>query len=103
MKARFGVLIVHFPFAFSPNSISRRIASDLAGSSAWLPAHASILSVIASGKRNVTVGILPVAGRPRFSCLTEIDFFIFVSYTKNKPEGSVTFRPALTCNMKVST
>jgi hypothetical protein len=63
---------VHFPFAFSPNSISRRIASDRVAP--FLVAHASMAAIVSGGTRDEINGSLPVAGRPVFFIGTKFDF-----------------------------
>src|SRR5262249_1477950 len=64
-----------FDLAASPNSISRRIASEREGLSLWCLAQVSIADLRSIGRRTVRVGSCPVAGRPRprFFCVTGID------------------------------
>ena len=61
------------PLNFSAISMSRRSASDRDGRSGWRFAHASTSAVSAGGARKVSMGSLPVAGRPRFLGIT---FFV---------------------------
>ncbi len=65
----------HFPFAFSPISTRRRMASERVVSLS--AAHSSIVATLASGIREDTIRPRPVAGRPRlFFWSTFIDFFM---------------------------
>jgi len=73
----------YLPFAFSPISTNRRMASERPGSSLCCVAQASTAAIIAGGMRVLTSGSLPVAGRPRFLGVTFfVDDFIFRSYPK---------------------
>jgi hypothetical protein len=60
--------------------------------------HRSTCSVTCAGNRTALTGSTPPTflGRPRDFLFTEIDFFMFSVYGKNKPEGSNNFSPALT-------
>jgi hypothetical protein len=68
--------VAHFAFAFSPSSTKRRIASERVGVSGWLSAHFTIAARVTGSARNPTIGVTPVAGRPRNFCLADIVFFI---------------------------
>jgi hypothetical protein len=74
----------HFPFAFSPSSTSRRMASERVGTFSWLAAQASSVAINSSESRNVREGSAPVAGRPaprRFPPIFfRIAFFTFKQY-----------------------
>jgi hypothetical protein len=61
-------------------STSRRIASESVGLSGSFLAHLSTAFRAASDKRMPTIGLTPVAGRPRlFFCLADIlDRFIIL-------------------------
>jgi hypothetical protein len=79
----------HLPFAFSPISTRRRIASERPNS--FLTDQDSIASTIPFGKRVEIIGSTPSSlfGRPRALFLrTKIDFFIFLVYNKCRPEGT---------------
>src|SRR4029434_8559676 len=63
-------------------STSRRIASESVGLSGSSLAHLSTAFRAASDKRMPTIGLTPVAGRPRlFFCLADIldRIFVFLS------------------------
>ena len=82
----------HFPFAFSPSSTSRRMASERVGLSLCFAAHLSTVSRNSSVARSAIVGVLPVGGPPLF-CITDIAFFIF-GVTEKQVEGKGSrFRP----------
>jgi len=67
----------HFPFAFSPISISRRMASERPGESSSLAAHVSTAVRISFDSRMAVTGSWPVAGRPgRFRTTFFVDSFI---------------------------
>ncbi len=82
-----------FVFTVSPSSTSRRMASERL--SVCASPQASTCLVRSAGRRTALTGSTPPAffGRPRVFLFTEIDFFIFFVYRKNKPEGSANFRP----------
>jgi len=69
----------HFPFAFSPSSTRRRMASERRGLSSCLPAQRSTASAISGGNRTALTGWTPpfFLGRPTGFLFTKIDFFIF--------------------------
>jgi hypothetical protein len=79
----------HFPFAFSPSSTRRRMASERVVP--FAVAHAAIATTTSVGTRAEISGSWPVAGRPLGFLCTDIAFFIFPVYTKGEPAGSVTF------------
>jgi hypothetical protein len=65
-----------------PFSKSNRIASDrLTPRSA---AHLSTRAMSASESRKPIIGRTPVAGRPRFFCLADIDWRVFLFSIKSK-------------------
>src|SRR5215203_2928677 len=68
----------HLPFAFSPSSTSRRMASDRPGSSACLSAQRSTASESLAGSLTAVTGSTPPTffGRPRRILFAEIDFAI---------------------------
>ena len=65
----------HFPFAFSPSSTRRRMASESFGLSGCCFAHFSIALRRAASARKPIMGVVPVGGRPIFR-LADIAFFI---------------------------
>ena len=71
--AKFVAARPQTPLNFSAISMSRRSASDRDGRSGWRFAQASTSAVSAGGARKVSMGSLPVAGRPRFLGIT---FFV---------------------------
>ena len=74
-------LVFFFNLLPSANSIRRRIASEREGLSSCCLAQLSIADVIAGGSRTVKTGSCPVAGRPRFFCVTAIDFLVIICNT----------------------
>ena len=69
--------------AARPLSTRRRMASERSGLSGSLAAHFSIASMRSADIRKLTIGALPVAGRPLFLGMTFLlDLFILVSYLK---------------------
>jgi hypothetical protein len=91
--APYGSQSCHFPFALSPISTSRRMASERLRSR--FSPQSSISWVRSVARRTALTGSTPPAffGRPRDFLFTEIDFFIFSVYRKSKPRGSANFRP----------
>jgi hypothetical protein len=65
---------IYFPFALSPISTRRRMASERLASLA--AAHDSTCAMSSFGIRAVTCGSLPVGGLPRFLGVTLIDLAI---------------------------
>jgi hypothetical protein len=88
----------HFPFALSPNSTRRRIASERAGSSSWFAAQSSTLARNSSERRIARTGSRPVAGLPPLLGfgITTLDFAMLWYYQNSKPRGSANFRPGST-------
>jgi hypothetical protein len=72
----------HFPFAFSPSSTRRRMASERF-ISRFSP-HASTCSVSSDGRRTALTGSTPPAflGRPRNFLFTETDFLELTEYRR---------------------
>jgi hypothetical protein len=82
----------HF-FTFSPSSTKRRMAVERLSSSSCLADQASTSLKVSFGRRIVTAGSRPVAGRPSFFWCTLIDLLIITVYQNSKPRGSANFRP----------
>lgn len=82
----------HLLFAFSPISTRRRMAGDRAGASSCFDAQSSTASNTSCGRRIVTAGSRPVAGRPRLFWCTLIDLTIFMVYQKYRAVGSRHFQ-----------
>src|SRR5262249_20364349 len=84
------------PLAFTPNSTSRRIATERDGLSGCCFAHASIADLSSGDSRIADTGSCPVAGRPRFFRITGIDFLAIIVLRKSEPVRRANFSPALT-------
>jgi hypothetical protein len=82
-------------FALSPSSTRRRMASERPGPSDCFEAQSSTATEISGGSLTALTGCTPpfFFGRPMAFLFTEIDFFILSVYRKDKPRGSVNFRP----------
>jgi hypothetical protein len=86
----------HFPFAFSPSSTSRRMASGREATSCF-SRQSSIADSSGSCQRMPICVPLPVVGgRPRFFFgVPLIDLFINTGYHKTKPRGRYELPPRL--------
>src|SRR5262249_22488494 len=84
------------PLAFTPNSTSRRFATERDGLSGCCFAHASIADLSSGDSRIADTGSCPVAGRPRFFRITGIDFLAIIVLRKSEPVRRANFSPALT-------
>src|SRR5262249_43349833 len=79
--------------AFMPRSIRRRRSSEREGLSGSWAAQASMAAIVAAGRRKVMCGSWPVAGRPRFFCVTFLlDAFIFSCNVKYVTEANAPLR-----------
>ena len=82
------------PFAFSPSSTSRRMASERAGVSACLAAQLATAARNSSDSLIAVTGSRPVAGRPPLLGFgsTDLDFDMFWYYHASRPRGRADFR-----------
>jgi hypothetical protein len=78
----------HFPFAFSPSSTRRRMASGRERSGSFCFVIQASIAADWSGRIRRCTDSAPVDGLPRVFLVRDIDLVINFMYQKSKPEGS---------------